>query len=260
MDLSGKTIFVTGAAGIGVGAGVCQAVDAAGGRLIINDLTTEAVERACSLYKDAIPLVGSVADSASVAEMFARLGSQGIILDGLVNNAGVGLTKNAHEVTEAEFDRLQSVDLKGVWLMSREFTHHCLKHGRAGSIVNISSIHALLTAAPYAVYASAKAGVEGLTRGLAVELGQHHIRCNAIAPGYVHSEQGLDLIRAWTDDPEGWVRRFVTTQQVIERQIEPIDCGWTAVFLLSDFSRTITGQVIRVDAGKSAMVYNKDFQ
>lgn len=260
LQLKGKTVLVTGGAGIGVGGGICQAVNLAGGRLIINDITPDHAEAAASQYDNAIALPGNIADPAEVSRMFAALDEQHIIVHGLVNSAGVGLSQMAHATSEAEYDHLIGVDLRAVWLMARAFTQQVLNTGvKNTSIVNISSVHAHSTMARYAMYASTKAGVEGLTRGLAVELGPMAIRCNAVAPGYVHSEQNFDLISTWTDDPAAWVRAHSTNQQALETEIEPIDCGWAVVFLLSDLARAITGQIIRVDAGKTAMLYNKDF-
>lgn len=260
LSLEGKTILVTGGAGIGVGGGICQAIDLLGGRLVINDLSQDRADEAARQYRQAISICADVSNSEEVTGMFAQLEAKGVGLDGLVNNAGVGLSQHAHNATEAEFDRLIATDLRGVWLMSKAFIHHVLKAGnKTASIVNISSVHAQATMARYALYASAKSGVEGLTRGLAVELGPMNIRCNALAPGYVHSEQNMDLIRTWSDDPEEWIKAHSINQQALEFRIEPLDCGWLAAFLVSDLSRAITGQVIRVDAGMTALIYNKDF-
>ena len=135
--------------------------------------------------------------------------------------------------------------------MSKFFTNHLLKNHSTGNIVNISSVHALATMLRYAIYASAKAAVEGFTRGMAVELGKYEIRVNAVAPGYVHAEQNYDLIKTWTDDPEQWVRNYIEKEQVIPHEIHPVDCGHTVAFLLSDLSRSITGQVIYVDNGST---------
>ena len=110
----------------------------------------------------------------------------------------------------------------------------------------------------YAIYAGAKAAVEGLTRGMAVELGPHGIRCNAIAPGYVHAEQNLALISTFSADPEAWVDRHTNLEQVLPRLIEPVDCGWSAVFLLSEMSRCVTGQTLVVDAGLTTSLYTRD--
>ena len=133
--------------------------------------------------------------------------------------------------------------------MSKFFVNQLLKNNSPGSIVNVSSVHARATISRYAIYASAKSAVEGLTRGMAVELGKHEIRVNAIAPGYVHAEQNYDLLRTWTNDPEQWVRDYIENEQVIHRAIKAEDCGYTVAFLLSDLSKSITGQTIYVDNG-----------
>jgi NAD(P)-dependent dehydrogenase (short-subunit alcohol dehydrogenase family) len=260
LSLQGRTILVTGGAGVGVGKGVCDAVAKLGGTLVINDVSPELAERAAHAYPNALALGGNIADPNEIGRMFAMLSSQRIVLDGLVNNAGIGLSQMAHNASEFDYDRLISIDLRGVWLVTRAFTHHVLNTKlQSASIVNISSVHAHSTMARYALYSSAKAGVEGFTRGLAVELGPNNIRCNAVAPGYVHSTQNMDLISTWTDDPQTWVRDHSMNQQALEFQIEPLDCGWAVAFLLSDLARAITGQTLRVDAGMTAMIYNKDF-
>ena len=259
MDLSGKTILVTGAAGNGVGSGVCMAIARAGGRLIMNDVEKDALDLAAELHGAEAAYATDISDEGEVEEMFARIQSEVGALDGLVNNAGVGLSKPFDEVMAQEYDRLMGVDQRGVWLASRAFSRMTVA-SRDRSIVNVTSVHAHSTMAGYAVYASAKAGVEGLTRGLAVDLGPRGIRCNAVAPGYVHSRQNLSLISRWSDDPQAWVRDHTAWQQVIEREIEPLDCGWVAAFLLSDRSRAVTGQVIRVDAGTTSLLYGRDFR
>jgi len=259
VDLSGKTILVTGAAGDGVGAGVCAAIVRAGGRLLVNDVDAGALERAAASHGAEASYTTDVSDEAQVEDMFARIQDEFGALGGLVNNAGVGLNKPVDQVTTSEYDRLMAVDQRGVWLASRAFARMTGASGDR-SVVNVTSVHAHSTMAGYAVYASAKAGVEGLTRGLAVDLGPRGIRCNAVAPGYVHSRQNVALISGWSDDPEAWVRQHTASQQVIGREIHPIDCGWVAAFLLSDLSRAVTGQVIRVDAGTTSLLYGMDFR
>jgi NAD(P)-dependent dehydrogenase (short-subunit alcohol dehydrogenase family) len=260
VNLAGKAVLVTGAAGSGVGAGICRALGDAGARLVVNALTEEEAQRAAAEHGAVAGFTADVSDPAQVDAMFAAVDEQVGPLDGLVNNAGIGLDRPAHQASVEEFERLFAVDQRGVWLAARAFARQALRHGRPGSIVNISSIHALATMSGYALYAAAKAGVEGLTRGMAVELGGAGVRCNAISPGYVHSQQNLELMAGWTDDPQAWVRSHTVNQQALEREIEPIDCGWAAAFLLSDLSRCITGQVLRIDAGTTALVYSRDFR
>lgn len=259
MDLSNLTVLVTGGGGSGVGGGVCEALAAGGATLIINDRDAEKATAAAARYSKALPLPADVSDSREVKRMFDEIATKVGVINGLVNNAGVGLSRYAHEASEADFDRLFSIDVRGVWLISKFFVQQLLPSGRPGSIVNISSVHARATQPRYAVYAAAKAAVEGLTRGMAFELGSHRIRCNAVAPGLVHAEQNRDLIKTWAADPDAWVEAFVKDQQVIPDPIQPVDCGRIVAFLLSDLSRTITGQTVVIDAGTTIMVHNRSF-
>lgn len=249
MNLKGKNIMVTGGGGFGVASGICKSLSEYGARLIVNEKNKEKIDLILKKYPDAVPAIADISKSSDVEAMFNRLEKEVGIINGLVNNAGVGLSKRFHEASEAEFDSLYGIDVKGVWMMSKLFVQQLLKNQATGNIVNVSSVHAHSTIPRYAIYASAKSAVEGLTRGMAVELGKHDIRVNAIAPGYVHAEQNYDLLRTWTDDPEQWVRDYIENEQVIHRAILPEDCGYTVAFLLSDLSRSITGQTIYVDNG-----------
>jgi NAD(P)-dependent dehydrogenase (short-subunit alcohol dehydrogenase family) len=249
MNLKDKNILVTGGAGYGVGSGICKALSEAGARLIINEKNEEKISEALKRYPGAIPAIGDVGKYADVETIFNHLEKEAGLIHGLVNNAGIGLSKPFHEASEDEFDNLYDIDVKGVWMMSKFFVKQLLKNNSPGNIVNVSSVHARSTISRYAIYASAKSAVEGLTRGMAVELGRHEIRVNAIAPGYVHAEQNYDLLRTWTNDPEQWVRDYIENEQVIHRAIKAEDCGYTAAFLLSDLSRSVTGQTIYVDNG-----------
>lgn len=259
MNLEHLKVLVTGGGGIGVGKGVCEALAGCGASLIINDVDAGKAEAAARGYPKAIPLAADISKGEEVERMFEKIESQIGFVNGLVNNAGVGLSREAHQATETEFDRLYSIDIRAVWLVSKYFVQSLLKKGKPGGIVNISSVHAHSTQPKYAVYASAKSAVEGLTRGMAYELGKHDIRVNAIAPGLVHAEQNYDLIKTWADDPQKWEADFVQNQQAIPRLIQPVDCGNVAAFLLSDLSRSVTGQTIYVDAGTTIMIFGRDF-
>jgi len=259
MNLSKSNILVTGAAGTGVGFGVCQALEEAGATIIINDLKKEKVEKAVTQFKNAIGIKADLTNVEEVEAMFEKIRTESGVIHGLVNNAGVGLTKAVHEITEEEYDNLYDVNMKAVWRVTKYFTKQLLDNETAGNIVNVSSVHAFASQPNYSTYASSKNAIEGFTRAIAYELGQYNIRCNAIAPGYVHAEQNLDLISQWSDDPKQWVEDFINKQQVLHRSIEPIDCGRTVAFLLSESSRSITGQTIYVDAGKTIMLFNKDY-
>ena len=180
-------------------------------------------------------------------------------ITGLVNNAGVGLGKNAHDASEAEFDNLYSIDVRAVWKLSKRFVNSCLARNVVGNIVNISSIHSFATQAKYAVYASAKHAVAGLTKGMACEIGPMGFRVNAVGPGLVHADQNYDLIKEWSDDPDQWMKDYVQNQQTLTYDILPIDIGNTVAFLLSDLARCITGQNIYVDNGTTCLIFNRNF-
>jgi NAD(P)-dependent dehydrogenase (short-subunit alcohol dehydrogenase family) len=255
--LRGEVVLVTGAAGEGVGRGVCDALDAAGASLVLVDIEERALEEARRRYPGSIGIVGDVSDADAVARILEEAAAHHGALTGLVNSAGIGLNRLAHEASSTEFDRLFAVDVRGQWLMAAGFSRRLIEAGRPGAIVNISSVHARSTMSGYAIYAAAKAACEGLTRGLAVELGAHAIRCNAVAPGYVHADQNITLLSAIVEDPEAWVRRHTEVEQPLTSEIAPIDVGAAVAFLLSPASGSITGQTLAVDAGLQARLYSR---
>lgn len=239
-----------------MGQGICKVLVKCGATIILNELNLEDAKRAVKNYPGAIAVGADVSKSEEVTAMFRTIDQKAGALHGLVNNAGIGLSKLAHKADEKEFNRLYDVDIKGVWNVSKAFVNQILSWGQSGNIVNISSVHTYSTISGYAIYASAKSAVEGLTMGMAVELGPHNIRVNAVAPGYVHAEQNQNLIKTWTDNPEKWVKDYIDNQQALHREIEPEDCGNVVAFLLSDLSRSVTGQTIYVDNGSTSLVYN----
>lgn len=257
--LTGRNVLITGAGGDGVGGGVCEVAHREGARLFINDLDADRARAAAARYPGATGVPGDVSKASEIDRMFKQIAGMGVILDGLVNNAGVGLARRSHRTEEADFDRLYGVDVRGMFMVTRAFLRQLLPAKRPGSIVNISSVHARMTIAQYTLYAGAKAAVEGLTRGWAVELGADRIRCNAVAPGYVHAEQNLALIKNWAPDPRAWVDEQIRDQQAVPLEITPADCGNAVVFLLSDSSRCITGQSLCVDCGTTILLYPKNF-
>lgn len=258
LSLEGKNILVTGGGGYGVGAGICRAVTEAGGRLIINELEFDKAQFAAGDYPGAVAIGGDVSEPKDVKHMFSTLKRQCGVVHGLVNNAGVGLLSPAHEATEEQFDRVFDVDVRGLWLVSKAFVKQLLDAKEVGHIVNIASVHAFATNPGYAIYAGAKSAVAGITRGMALDLGPHKIRVNAVAPGYVHSAQGMDIIAQWADDAEEWIENYRKNCQALPDLIDAVDCGYVAAFLLSDLSRSITGQTICVDAGATSMIFGND--
>jgi len=225
-------ILVTGAAGNGVGAGVCEAVVEAGGILVANERSSEACNQVCERYPGSVPAPGGISKETDVIGLFGNLEKQGVKLDGLVNNAGVGLSRPSYLATAEEFDHVFDVDVRGLWMMTRAFVEHCRRHQKPGHVVNVSSVHVMASIRNYAIYTAAKGAVEAYTRTAAIELAEFGMRMNAIAPGYVHSEQNLDLIATWAEDPSEWVDHHRKYYQAIPSDIKPIECGRAAVFLI----------------------------
>jgi len=259
IDCSGKRYLVTGGAGIGVGAGVCEAIVKSGGQVIINDLAKGKINKALEKYPNAVGVPYDVSVPSEVDDMFAFINKEYGVVHGLVNNAGIGLRKRAHNTTESEFDQLYNIDVKGVWLMARAFTNQLIANNEIGHLVNISSVHAHATTSKHAIYSSAKMAVEGLTRGMAVELGELGIRCNAVAPGYVDSEQNRKAVASWSDNPKKWEEKQRDEYQSLKHLVSPLDCGNAVVFLLSDLARSITGQTLIVDGGFTNLLYGNSF-
>jgi NAD(P)-dependent dehydrogenase (short-subunit alcohol dehydrogenase family) len=259
IDLTGKNILVTGGAGNGLGQGICEAIDAASGTVIVNDLALEMAEEIAKKYSGAFAAEGDISKAEDVNKMFNRIRETCGTIHGLVNNAGIGLGKYALEANETEVNRLYDVDVKGIWMVTQAFVKQLLASDEVGHIVNISSVQAHATMHRMALYAGAKSAVNGLTRGLAVELGQYNIRCNAVAPGYVYSEQSMNIIGKWTPDPEKWIEEHKSDHQCLNFFTSARDCGNVVVFLLSDLSRNITGQTIYVDNGTTNLLYNNKY-
>jgi NAD(P)-dependent dehydrogenase (short-subunit alcohol dehydrogenase family) len=259
IDLKGKNILVTGGAGDGLGQGICEAVDAAGGRVIVNDLSREMAQEVASGHKEALAVEGDISKAGDVNRMFEEIKAGCGTVHGVINNAGIGLGKDAIDASESDIDRLYEVDVKGIWMVCRAFVKQLLAAGEVGNIVNISSIQSIATMHRMAIYAGFKSAVNGMTMGLAVELGKHNIRCNAIAPGLVYSEQTVTMIGKWSPDPQKWIDDHKTDHQCLDFFTTARDCGNVAVFLLSDLSRSITGQTICVDNGSTNLLYNNRY-
>jgi NAD(P)-dependent dehydrogenase (short-subunit alcohol dehydrogenase family) len=169
-------------------------------------------------------------------------------LDILVNNAGIGLVRPIAEASEEEFDQLAAIDLRGMWLCCKYAIPH-MRRQKEGSIVNIASVHSRATLPQFGLYAAMKAGVAGLTRGIAVQYGPEGIRANTVSPGLVDGRQTRDIVAQLSDDVEGYLNDFVRCEQTLPKLIQPEDIGNLVAFLASDDARMITGVEIPVDAG-----------
>ena len=259
VDFSNKNFLITGSAGFGVGSGVCEAIDNAGGRLVINDLSEKNVNEVTNKYKNAIGIVADISNEEQVKGMFDQINAELGPLYGVVNNAGIGHRKPAHLTDFEEFDKIFNTNFKGAWMISKAFALDCIKNNIKGTIVNVSSVHAYNSTDKYSLYSAAKGALNNLTRGMSIELGKYGIRCNGIAPGFVYSEYNAKAVREWSDDPEEWIKYQIEDYQSIPNVITALDCGNMVVYLMSEYSKSITGQIIKVDSGFTNLLYSNSF-
>jgi len=180
-----------------------------------------------------------VTDSASVHAVVET--TPGI--DILVNNAGISIEKLVTDVTEADYDAVMDTNLKGVWLMAQAVGRQMIARQQGGKIVNISSVLGQMVLSRLSVYAMAKAGVNQMTKALALEWARHDIQVNAIAPGYIKTE----INRAFFDTDVG---KKMIDRMLRKRVGEPEDLDAALLLLSGPGSRFITGSLLTVDDGQ----------
>jgi glucose 1-dehydrogenase len=164
-------------------------------------------------------------------------------IDVLVNNAGIQISRPSHELSQADFEKVLAVNLRGAFLCARESIKRFLNTGTAGSIVNISSVHQDIPKPDYLGYSVSKGGMRNLTRTLALEYAGNNIRVNAIGPGATVTP----INRAWVDDPEK--AKLVTSHIPLNRPGTSDEMAGVTCFLASDDAAYITGQTLFVDGG-----------
>lgn len=254
-----KIALVTGGAGTGIGAGISLALAQQGWSVVVGDRDLDAAERVARDIQGigtAIPLEIDISSESSVFRAIAWIQREHGPISALVNSAGTGLVKRLADISSAEWDRLHAVDLRGAFLMSRAVIPGMIAAG-GGAIVNIGSVQALGPHLGYSAYAAAKAGLVGLTKGIAADYGRDNIRCSIIHPGLVDSPQNREIFAQW-GDPDAWISRYLDTRQMIPRLVRPADIGAAAAFLLSPGAASITAAELVVDAGSSAMAFDRD--
>jgi len=191
----------------------------------------------------AIAVQADVSNAEQVRQMVARVTAELGPIDVLVNNAGIEPIIPFLEMTEADYQRVLDVNLKGEWLCAQAVVREMVAGGRPGSIINIASIQAGMALPGRTHYAPSKRGVEALTRNLAVELAPHRIRVNGINPGLIATD-----MTAWVmQDPQ--VLPVVLDRIPMHRAGEPDEIAKVVVFFASDDSSYVTGQCLYVDGG-----------
>ena len=252
LDLSGRNALVTGAAQ-GFGFAIARRLAEAGARVIVTDVNADkAADAAARLATEFGGSTDSarldISDEAEVRAVFARFGD----VDFLVNNAGVFSNFTIENLTAEEFDRIQRVNVRGVFLCSKEFARSMGDRTAGKVIVNIASVDALGPSCPGQVhYTSSKHAVAGLTKGFSVELAPKGVRVCSICPGAALTEGAIALITGGTpagiDIAAQW--DGIAARTPSRRLVTVDDVALGVLFLVSPMAAGITGTLIPVDGG-----------
>jgi 3-oxoacyl-[acyl-carrier protein] reductase len=244
-----RTAIVTGAAR-GIGASVAQRLAADGSKVAVIDLD----ESACATTVDAITSAGGtalavgadVSDAASVETAVQRIADELGPPTVLINNAGITRDNLLFKMTVEDWDAVMAVHLRGSFLMTKAAQKH-MTEAKFGRIVNLSSVSALGNRGQVN-YSAAKAGLQGFTKTLAIELGKFGITANAIAPGFIETEMTAATAERLGVDFEDF-KKFNADQIPVGRVGQPEDIAHTVSFLVSEGAGFVSGQVIYVAGG-----------
>ncbi len=247
MNLHGRVAVVTGASR-GIGSAIALRLAAEGARVVVNHPNEPQAARAVvaeieSQGGEAMAYDADVSEASAVKAMFEATQAAWQGVDILVNNAGICPFVEWFDLTEAVFERVHQVNLKGAFLCSQEASRMMRDRGRGGRIISLSSISALVGGSFQTHYTPTKAGIRSLMQSLAIVLGPYGITCNSILPGTIVT----DINRDHYDDPK--ILERDQNRVPLGRLGDPEDIAGVAAFLASEDARYINGADILVDGG-----------
>jgi gluconate 5-dehydrogenase len=244
-DLSGKVALITGASR-GLGQYMARALARQGADLIITSRELKSLDAFCNeierIGRRALPLDLDVCNKASISKMTrAAVGYYGKI-DILINNAGCNIRKSAVEITWEDWDTVLDTNLKGTFFVSQAVAKHMITR-KFGRVINIGSVTSVFGYAGLAPYGASRGGTKQLTMSLADEWGKYGITVNCLAPGWFKTDQNKMMYenQEWLD--------YLVDRIPLKRPGQPNDLDGAVVFLASDASAYVTGQILLIDGG-----------
>lgn len=255
-SLEGKVALVTGGA-YGIGFAIAEAFAGAGAKIAFNCRGQEHLDKAVADYAakgiEAKGYICDVTDEAQVKEMVASIKRDLGVIDILVNNAGIIKRIPMTEMSAEEFRQVVDIDLNAPFIVSKAVIPDMIEKGH-GKIINICSMMSELGRETVSAYAAAKGGLKMLTKNICAEYGEYNIQCNGIGPGYIATPQTAPLREIQPDGSRHPFDQFIVAKTPAARWGTPEDLMGPAVFLASDASDFVNGQILYVDGGILAYI------
>jgi NAD(P)-dependent dehydrogenase (short-subunit alcohol dehydrogenase family) len=244
--VQGKVVIVTGGA-LGIGRATCRRLAEEGARVAVTDVLVEEGEALARSIGGSFWKL-DVSDEAEVKRVFDEVAARWGRIDAVVNNAGIaGANKPTHEITEEEWDRVQAVNVKGVFFCTKHAVPW-LRAAGGGSVVNVSSIYGIVSAPDVPPYHASKGAVRSMTKTDALLYAPDKIRVNSVHPGFVWTPMVEGHLRGSGVDPDEG-RKALDELHPIGHVGEPDDIAWGIVYLVSDESKFVTGAELVIDGG-----------